>query len=121
MPNLQKYAMDYDIEGGVSYRAYFLAPKDHYKDAIGTACGVSEIVPDTEGDMPITKIEELILSPVASRRVLRVTDSAGKNKYVDIIVASGKLATADNELTGKPFKTFGNITRVMDSRKAVKY
>ena len=112
---LVKRVLDYTDPTG-AYQFFFLAPDNHYT-GIEVETGVSKLAEDSNQlDMPITNTDELALSPVASRKSLKVKVGT-KNKYVPILLSGNKVGTADTDLTGKPYKQ-GTITRVMDSRKA---
>lgn len=99
---------------------YLLAPPNHYT-GIEAETGVVKLEDGSdELDMPICKTGELTLSPIAARKTLRVAQSSGKNKYVDIVVSASKVAGLDSALQGKAYKG-GTITRVLDPRKATRY
>lgn len=121
MARFAKYQLDFTDPSGVVYNFFFLAPPDHYED-IENATGVSALAADSPLlDMPITKTEELSISPVAYRKTLRVTDTAtGRSKYVDILIAAEKVLTAQTDLFGATYKG-GKITRVFESRKQTTY
>jgi hypothetical protein len=69
--------------------------------------------------MPVTKTGELTISPVATRKTLRVRDGI-RVKYVDIVVASPQAISVTETLVGKSYKG-GTIERVLDSRKKSSY
>ena len=121
MARFAKYQLDYGVEGAATYTFFFLAPPDHYT-GIETETGISKVTEESGLlDMPVTKTGELSISPVASRKTLRVNNEAsGTNKYVDILINAAKANTAQNTLVGKNYKG-GLIKRVLDSRKQTKY
>lgn len=120
MARFQKHELSFTDTDGAAYSFFFLAPPDHYT-GIETATGV-EPIPDGDKrlDMPITKVEELMISPVAYKKVLRVFNSTtNKSKYVDILVEANKVLSVQTDLVGKTYKG-GTIQRVLDSRKQVR-
>ena len=128
MARFAKYQINYDVltsEDNTSaiatYSFFFLAPPDHY-EGIETETGVTKLADDsTLADMPITKTSELSISPVATRKTLRVTnENTNRTKYVDILISASEAAEATNTLIGKRYKD-GVIKRVLDSRKQTKY
>ena len=113
-----KHLLNY-TDGPDTYSFFFLAPPNHYT-GIEAACGVSKLPDESDLlDMPVTKTEELTISPIATRKTLRVKE-ANKLKYVDIVVASTAAITVTKELVGKAYKG-GTIERVLDSRKRTRY
>lgn len=115
----QKYGLDYS-DGTNTFTFFFLAPPDQY-DGIDVECGVTKIEEENDlADMPNTKVEEILLSPVGTRKRLKVGITNGKTKYVNIVISSNKIVGLDDTLKGKNYKG-GTIERVLDPRSASFY
>ena len=90
---------------------YFLAPQGAYA-GIGTESGVTEVNVVDEMKMPPCKVEEILKSPVASRKI--ITGKLGtKRRYYRILVAADKVDTFDADIVGKSYKPNSSASAVV--------
>jgi hypothetical protein len=113
--------VNYSITSGTGANLktfYFRAPDNVY-DGIETETGVSRIADnDDENSMPKCKVEELLHSPVATRRKIRYGTGTGRKKYTSLVVAASKAIDFDTTIIGKAYKG-GTITAVVESLDAI--
>jgi hypothetical protein len=117
MPKFVKYKITVDAGDG-SNDFYFKAPDGVYQ-GIETETGVTRLADNAdENNMPTCKVEELLHSPVATRRKIRYGTGTGKKKYSSLVIASSKVIDFDTTIIGKGYKG-GTITAVVESLDAV--
>lgn len=109
-----RYQISEEVDGN-PYTFFFLAPANHY-DNIDTLAGVSKVTNDKLSTMPVTKVEELLKSPVATRRVV-VYEKNSRKHYADVIVATSKAAAFETGIEGQNYKG-GSITGVTERLRA---
>jgi hypothetical protein len=103
MPKFVKHSISFGADAGAR-TFYFLAPDGTYT-GIETETGVNILAANsTEQVMPTCKVEELLHSPVATRRKIRYGTGTGKKKYTDLIVSAAKAAAFDEDIKGKGYK-----------------
>ena len=106
------------------YDFFFLAPPGSYDGISGKdLSGVTEVTsPDDVGrNLPITKVEALLRSSLATRRKLRIETPAGQPpKYKTVIVAQSKVANFETAVIGKTSDK-GKVLGVVESLDAIYY
>ncbi|MBW4533655.1 MAG: hypothetical protein KME09_06920 [Pleurocapsa minor HA4230-MV1] len=111
----KKFKLTATIDGQ-TYETYFLAPPDHYA-GIATDAGVEAVDPDTiEINMPVTKVEEILKSPLGTRKRVKVKVGT-KHKVVNVVVSASKTLTFDDDVLGTTYKG-GEIDGISEPRTA---
>jgi hypothetical protein len=100
-----------------AYSTYFLAPPDHYPSTIATAAGIEEVVSGSiEAEMPVTKVEEILRSPLGTRKQVSVKVGT-KTKRVKILISASNADTFDDAVKGDSYKG-GTVVGSIEPRKA---
>lgn len=93
--------------GTVGY--VFMAPKGLYTGAVGTECGVTEVVSGEADDLlPVVPVARLLQSKVAKRLTAKVLKGT-KVYRCKLVVATTKLASAETGLLNKTIGTEGAV------------
>jgi hypothetical protein len=115
----KKFKLEATVDGKL-YETYFLAPPDHYT-GIATDAGVEEADTGTiEINMPVTKVEEILKSPLGTRKKVKVKLASGKHKTVAVLVSASKALTFEDSALGNTYKG-GTIDGIIDPRSASYY
>lgn len=125
---LSRHKVSVAVGDGKTVTAVFLAPTGMYADTtVQTATGVSPVVPtDNLEEEPTTKVAEVLKTGVV-QRFTAVSELGNKKYRLQILCASDKTSTVEDNLAGAKFLMEGkvsngaNFIKLINPRRATFY